>query len=94
VKLNTHFHLMPKLRIHEIYPCTLVGMNLCIPHLLEVKGKGVRVVADKGAYTVHTINIIFQQQYLVANCLSSYVSIVFGLHSMCICFPSTCKLVT
>jgi hypothetical protein len=40
---------------------TVVRTNLCIPHLLEVKGKGFRGVggiADNEAYTVHTINII------------------------------------
>jgi hypothetical protein len=37
------------------------------------------VVADKEA--VHTINIIFQRQYFVARCLSSYVGNVFGLRS-------------
>jgi hypothetical protein len=63
---------------------------------LEVKGKGIRRVggrADKGAYTVHTTNIISQRQYFVARCLISSVN-VFGLHSICVCFPSAQKLVT
>jgi hypothetical protein len=50
--------------------------------------------ADKEAFTVHTINIISQRQYFVAHCLSSYVGNVFGEHSICVCFPSTRKLVT
>jgi hypothetical protein len=68
---------------------TIVGANR---GPLEVKGKevqGVGGVADKEAYTVHTINIISQRQYLVACCLISYVGNVFGLHSICVYFPST-----
>jgi hypothetical protein len=74
----------------------IVGANLCVPGPLEVKGKGIREmgeVADKEAYTVQTINIISQRQYFIARCLSFYVGYVFGLHSMCLCFPSTRKLV-
>jgi hypothetical protein len=76
---------------------TVVGANLCPRDPLEVKGKvviGTGGVADKEAYTVHTINIISQLQYFVSRCLSSYVGNVFGLHSICVCFPSTRKLVT
>jgi uncharacterized membrane protein len=51
-------------------------------------------VADKEEYSIHTTNIISQRQYFVARCLSSYVSNVFELRSMCVCFPSTRKLVT
>jgi hypothetical protein len=62
-----------------------------------VKGKGIRGlggVADKEACTVHTKNIISQRQYFVARCFSSYVGNIFGLHSVCVCFPSIRKLVT
>jgi hypothetical protein len=45
-------------------------------------------VADKDACTIHTFNIISERQYFVARCLSSYVDNVFGLHSICFCFPS------
>jgi hypothetical protein len=55
---------------------------------------GLGGVADKEAYTVHTINIISQRQYFIARYLSSYVGNVFGLHSICVCFPSARKLVT
>jgi hypothetical protein len=75
---------------------TVVGANLCIQGPLEVKGKGIRGVdrvADKEAYTVHIINNISPQQYFVAHCLISYVGNVFGSHNMCICFPSTHKIV-
>jgi hypothetical protein len=75
---------------------TVVGANLCVRRPLEINGKGirgVRVAADK-AYTVHSINIIFQFQYFVARCLSSYVSNIFSLHSMPTCFPSTFELMT
>jgi hypothetical protein len=61
----------------------------CIPCPSEVKGKGIRrmrEVADKEAYSIHTINIISQQQYFVARCLSSSVSNVFGLHRICFVF--------
>jgi hypothetical protein len=72
-------------------------MNLCIQHPLEAKGKGIRRVgriADKDAYTTdHAINIISQQHYFVACCLSSYVGNVFGLHSICVSFLSAHKLV-
>jgi hypothetical protein len=40
---------------------TVVGAKPCVRCPLEVKGKGIRGVggvADKEAYTVHTINII------------------------------------
>jgi hypothetical protein len=59
-------------------------MNLCARDALEVNGKGIRRVggvADKEAYTVRTINIISQRQYLVSRCLISYVGNVFGLYS-------------
>jgi hypothetical protein len=42
--------------------------------------EGLGGVADKEAYTVHTINIISQRQYFVARCLIAYVGNVFGLH--------------
>jgi hypothetical protein len=74
-----------------------VGMNLYVSCPLEVKDKGIRGVEGvevQEAFTVHTINIISQQQYFVAHCLISSVSNVFGLHSICVCFPSTCKVVT
>jgi hypothetical protein len=45
------------------------------------------------AFSIHTINIISQQQYFAAHCLSSCVGNVFCLHSICVCFPSTKKLV-
>jgi hypothetical protein len=74
------------LRLFVLFPHrTVVVTKLCIPHLLEVKGKAIRGVggvADKEAYGVHTINIISQQQYFIARCLSSCVGNVFGLH-MC-----------
>jgi hypothetical protein len=44
------------------------------------------MVADKEARTVHTINIISQQQYFVPHWLGSHVGNVFGLHSICILF--------
>jgi hypothetical protein len=75
---------------------TVVGANLCARDPLEIKGnwiRGVGGVADKEAYTVHTINIISQRLYFVARCLSSYVRNV-SLHSTCVCFPSIRKLVT
>jgi hypothetical protein len=81
----------------KIRGSTVVGVNLCARDPLEVKGmgiSGVGGVADKEAYTVHTINIISQRQYFVARSLSSYVDNVFGLRSICVFFPSTCKLVT
>jgi hypothetical protein len=37
--------------------------------------------ADKEAYTVHSANIISEQQYFVARCLCSYVGNVCGLRS-------------
>jgi hypothetical protein len=61
---------------------------------LEVKGKGIRGVADKEAYTVHTTNIISQRQYFVVRCLTSYVGNVFGLHTVCVFLLYTYKLVT
>jgi hypothetical protein len=51
-------------------------------------------VADKEAHTVHTINIISQRQHFVGSCLILCVDNVFSLHSICVCFPSTRKLVT
>jgi hypothetical protein len=56
--------------------------------------RGMGGVADKEAYTVHAMHTIFQRQYFVAHCLISYIGNVFGLHSTCVCFPSTRKLVT
>jgi hypothetical protein len=38
----------------------------------------VKVVTGKEANTVHTINIISQQQYFVACCLSYCIGNVFG----------------
>jgi hypothetical protein len=61
---------------------TVVGANLCVWGPLEVKGKGIKGVggvADKEAYTVHTINIISQRLYFVARCLIPYVNNAFGL---------------
>jgi hypothetical protein len=51
-------------------------------------------IANKEAKTVHTLNIVSQRQYFVARCLSSFVGNVFGLHSICFCFPSARKLLT
>jgi hypothetical protein len=51
---------------------TLLGTNLCVRRPLEVKGKGIRGVeeaADVEAYTVHSMNIIYQRLYFVAYCL-------------------------
>jgi hypothetical protein len=76
---------------------TVVGANLCARDPLEVKGwviRGMGGVADKESYTVHNVNIISQLQYFVARCLSYSVGNVFGLHSICACFPSTRKIVT
>jgi hypothetical protein len=44
-------------------------------------------------YTVHIINNISELQHFVAHCLSSYAGNVFGLHNVCVNFPSTHKLV-
>jgi hypothetical protein len=49
-------------------------------------------VADKETYCPYN-NIISQWQYFVARYLSSYVGNVFGVDSICVCFPSTRKLV-
>jgi hypothetical protein len=46
-----------------------------------------RQVADKEAYTVHTINIISQRQYFVAHCLSSCVGNVFGYMCLFLLYP-------
>jgi hypothetical protein len=76
---------------------TVVGTNMCAPRPLVLKGNGIRGggrVANKDAYTVHTMNIIFQPQYVVSRCLSSYVGDVFDLHSICVCSSSTRKIVT
>jgi hypothetical protein len=51
-------------------------------------------VADKEAYTVQAFNIISERHYFVSRCLNSFVGNVFGLHSACVCFPSTRKIVT
>jgi hypothetical protein len=73
----------------------IVGTNLCVAHPLEEKRQRgsdeLGGVAEKEAYTVHAINIISQRQYYVARCLISYVVNVFGLRSICVCFPSTRK---
>jgi hypothetical protein len=58
---------------------TVVWTNLCARDPLEVKGRGIRGVADKEAKTVHTINIISQRQYFVAR---FHVGNGFGLHSI------------
>lgn len=50
--------------------------------------RGLRGIADRDAYTVHTINIISQRQCFVAHCLVSYIGNVFGLDSICGCFVS------
>jgi hypothetical protein len=76
---------------------TVVGANLCVRGPLQVKGKGIRRmggVTGKETCTVHTFNIISERQYFVTRCLSSFVGDVFGLRSICVCFPSTRKLVT
>jgi hypothetical protein len=67
----------------------VVGANLCSRDPSEVKGKGIRgvgAVADKEAYSVHTVDIISQRQYFAARCLVSYVGNMFGLHSFIVCF--------
>jgi hypothetical protein len=76
-------------------PTTVVGANLCVPHPLEVKGKGPEVgeVADKKEKTGHTVDII-SLSYFVTCRLRSCVGNVFGLHSTCFSFPSTRKLMT
>jgi hypothetical protein len=51
-------------------------------------------LADQKAHTVPTISITPQRQYFVACCPTTYVSHVFGLRSICVCFPSTLKFVT
>jgi hypothetical protein len=59
----------------------VVGTNLCVRRLLEVKDKGIRGmegVADKEACIIHAFNNISLRQYFVARCLSSCVSNVFG----------------
>jgi hypothetical protein len=58
------------------------------------KGQGDQKGRRGSRYTVHTINIISQRQYFVASCLWSCVGDVFGLHSICVYFPSSHKLVT
>jgi hypothetical protein len=68
---------------------TLVGAHLCVRRSLEEKGKEIRGVTDREAYTVHTINIISRRQYFVARCHSSCVGNVFGLHRMCVCLPTS-----
>jgi hypothetical protein len=98
---NIQFHCITDtnvlLQSRSHYRHTAVGANLCARDPLEVKGHGIRGLeggAGKEAYTVHTTNIISQRQYFAARCLSSYVTNVFGLHSICVCFPSARKLVT
>jgi hypothetical protein len=57
-----------------------------------VNGKGFRGfegVADKKAKIE-----ISQRQHFVVSCLSSCDGNVFGLRTVCVCFPSTRKLVT
>jgi hypothetical protein len=74
-----------------VWPCRVVGANLCVQSALEVKGKVVRVegvVAGKEAHTVNCVSTLFQRQHFVAGCLSSCVCEVFGLHNLCDCFPS------
>jgi hypothetical protein len=77
-----------------IHTGTVVWTKPCIPLPLEVRGKGTRGVggvAGKEAYTVQTIDIISQ----CGNTLYLAVSHnVFGKHSICIFFLSTCKLVS
>jgi hypothetical protein len=55
---------------------------------------GLGGVSDKEACSFPTINIISRRQCFVSHCLSFFVGNDFGLHSICICFPSPCKLVT
>jgi hypothetical protein len=73
-------------------------MKLCVPCPLQVKGKGIKgvgEVADKQAYTVHTINTSSsQQQNFVARYFSSCVGNVLGLCSICVCIPSVHMVVT
>jgi hypothetical protein len=52
---------------------------MCARDLLEVKGKGVRWVADKGVYTAHATDIISQRQYFVARSLISSFGNVFRM---------------
>jgi hypothetical protein len=66
---------------------------VCVPRLLEAKRKVIREVVDEEVHTVHMKHIILQRQYFVARCLSFIVGNVFGLHSVCIHFPSTRKIV-
>jgi hypothetical protein len=51
-------------------------------------------VTDKEAYVARPCDIISQRQCFVDRSLISYVGNVFGLHGICVCFPSTRKLVT
>lgn len=70
---------------------------MCTRDPLEVNGMmigGAGGVAGNKAYTVHAVNIISERQYFVAPCLIPGVGNVFDLHSICVLFPSTLKLVT
>jgi hypothetical protein len=61
---------------------------------IEVKDKGIEEVggvADKEAHTVHAINIIPQRQDFVDRCPVMFLDYIPGT---CVCFRSTCKLVT
>jgi hypothetical protein len=64
---------------------------------VKSKRKGIRKVggaAAKKAHIVHSVNVIFQQQYFVAGCVISYVDNIFGVRGTCLRFPSSHKPVT
>jgi hypothetical protein len=88
------YQLSVKLRFMEVI--TVVGTKLCVPHPSSKRQEDQKggAVADEETFSVHNINFISQWQYFVARCLISCVGNVFGLRSVCACFPSTCKLVT
>jgi hypothetical protein len=90
----------PDILHHSItyqFSFTVVGANLAfhVRQKQKVTGsEGLGGIADKEEHTLHSLDVIFQWQYFVARCPSSSVGKVFGLHSICFCFPSTLKLVT
>lgn len=67
--------------------------NLCISCSLEINGKGVGGAADKEVCTGHTVNIFSHVKYFVACCLGSCFRNAFALHSICVCFTCTHKVV-
>lgn len=75
---------------------TVVGANLCIWRVRNKSPLGQRSergIRYKEACTARTVNVVSQRQCFLARCLSSYVVNVFGLHSTCVCFPSTSKFI-